>query len=209
MAPHWLLVPYLEGYSRITSHGVGVFTLSKYFFYATNPHCTNTFSSLPISAFSIAVIAFVLQLPKKANPKNLSIKQRISDLDVVGASILIPAIILALQWGGSTYPWNNSRIFGLFVGSVCLILLFVHSQIKLGERATLPVVFCLSAPSSRRPCFLVYLAAHSSCSYFTSRSTSRASKASPRRNPASPFSHSSCPTLSPSIVTGGLITTIG
>ncbi|KIM37698.1 hypothetical protein M413DRAFT_448229 [Hebeloma cylindrosporum] len=98
--------------------------------------------NLPVGAFSIVVIAFVLKIPQKANPKNLSIKERISDLDLIGASILIPAIIsliLALQWGGSTYPWNNSRIIGLFVCSGCLILLFVYSQIKLGERATLPI----------------------------------------------------------------------
>jgi hypothetical protein len=62
-------------------------------------------------------------------------------LDLIGASILIPAIIcllLPLQWGGSTYPWNSSRIIGLFVAAVCLTIVFVYSQIKLGDKGTLP-----------------------------------------------------------------------
>ena len=62
-------------------------------------------------------------------------------LDLIGASILIPAIIcllLPLQWGGSTYPWNSSRIVGLFVGAGCLTIVFVYSQIKLGDKGTLP-----------------------------------------------------------------------
>jgi len=99
-------------------------------------------SSLPVGAFSVVVIAFILKLPPKAVPKNLSFKERISDLDLIGASILVPAVVcilLALQWGGSTYPWNNSRIIGLFVGFGCLMLLFIYSQMKLGERATLPI----------------------------------------------------------------------
>jgi hypothetical protein len=33
----------------------------------------------------------------------------------------------------------DSRIIGLFVGFGCLIILFIYSQIKLGERATLPI----------------------------------------------------------------------
>jgi hypothetical protein len=66
---------------------------------------------------------------------------RIKELDLIGASILIPAIIcllLAVQWGGNTYSWRNSRIIGLFIGAGLLLILFVYSQIRLGEKATLP-----------------------------------------------------------------------
>ena len=53
----------------------------------------------------------------------------------------MPAIIcllLAFQWGGSTYAWNNSQIIGLFVGFGYLIILFIFTQLKLGNRTTLP-----------------------------------------------------------------------
>jgi hypothetical protein len=47
-------------------------------------------------------------------------------------------LLLALQWGGSTYPWNNSRIIGLFVGFAAMAILFVYVQYRLGDNGTLP-----------------------------------------------------------------------
>jgi hypothetical protein len=97
--------------------------------------------NLPIGGLSIGVILFFLRLPNKNDHSSESIISRIKQLDLIGASLLIPAIIcllLALQWGGNQYPWNNSRIIGLFVGFGLLVILFAASQIYLGERATLP-----------------------------------------------------------------------
>jgi hypothetical protein len=82
-----------------------------------------------------------LHIHRENNPDNLSIGQRILKLDLIGASILIPAVIcllLALQWGGTTYPWKSSKIIGLFVGFGLLISLFIFSQLKLGDKGTLP-----------------------------------------------------------------------
>ncbi|KAJ5260562.1 major facilitator superfamily domain-containing protein [Penicillium angulare] len=97
--------------------------------------------NLPIGALSIAVILFILKLPVKNEFAGSSILTRIRQLDLIGATLLIPAIIcllLALQWGGNKYPWGNSKIIGLFVGFGLMIILFVVSQIWLGEKATLP-----------------------------------------------------------------------
>lgn len=87
------------------------------------------------------VIAFILEIKRDDNPDHLPVRQRIMKLDLIGASILIPAIIcllLPLQWGGSIYPWNSPLIIGLFVGASCLTTVFVYSQIKLGDKGTLP-----------------------------------------------------------------------
>ncbi|KAB8074925.1 major facilitator superfamily domain-containing protein [Aspergillus leporis] len=97
--------------------------------------------NLPIGGISIAVIIFILRLPSKTEFSGTPILQRIKELDLIGASLLIPAIVcllLALQWGGNKYPWSNSRVIGLFVGFGLMIILFSISQIKLGDRATLP-----------------------------------------------------------------------
>lgn len=62
-------------------------------------------------------------------------------LDLIGASILIPAIIsllLPLQWGGSTYPWDSPQIIGLFTTAGALAIVFTYSQMKLGDKGTLP-----------------------------------------------------------------------
>lgn len=67
--------------------------------------------------------------------------QRILQLDLLGAALIIPTVVmllLALQWGGSTYAWNNSKIIGLFCGFGGLLIIFLYSQWKLGDKATLP-----------------------------------------------------------------------
>jgi hypothetical protein len=102
---------------------------------------SHNISSLPIGAFSALVIILWLRIPRLSDSNEQSIIERIQQLDLIGASIVIPAIVcllLALQWGGSMYPWNDSRIIGLFVGFGCLSGVFVFTQIKLGERATVP-----------------------------------------------------------------------
>lgn len=50
-------------------------------------------------------------------------------------------LLLALQWGGSTYAWKDSRIIGLFVGFGLMISIFAFSQIKLQDRGILPPRF--------------------------------------------------------------------
>ena len=97
--------------------------------------------SLPIGALSILVIVIFLHIKRENNPEGLTIPQRILKLDLIGASILVPAVVcllLALQWGGSTYAWNSSKIIGLFVGFAILALIFIASQLKLGDKGTLP-----------------------------------------------------------------------
>jgi hypothetical protein len=87
------------------------------------------------------MIIFWLPIPRPSDSNKKSVIERVRQLDLIGASIIIPAVvclILALQWGGSTYPWNDSRVIGLFVGFGCLSIVFALSQIKLGERATVP-----------------------------------------------------------------------
>lgn len=46
--------------------------------------------------------------------------------------------MLALQWGGHRYPWNSSRVIGLFVGFGLLTIVFAAIQFRLKERATIP-----------------------------------------------------------------------
>lgn len=85
----------------------------------------------------MVVVLLFLRLPIDDNVSAMPLMQRVKQLDLVGASLLIPAIIcliLALKWGGNIYPWNSSRIIGLFVGFGLLAILFAGSQIYSGER---------------------------------------------------------------------------
>ncbi|GES65959.1 MFS toxin efflux pump [Aspergillus terreus] len=97
--------------------------------------------NLPIGGISIAIVLFILRLPSNSDSATKPLLERIKQLDFIGASILIPAIIcllLALQWGGNQYPWNNSRIIGLFIGFGLMVIITIYTQIRLGDRATLP-----------------------------------------------------------------------
>ncbi|CBF73873.1 hypothetical protein AN8095.2 [Aspergillus nidulans FGSC A4] len=98
--------------------------------------------NLPIGGVSMAIVAFILQLPEQnLSSKATPLLDRIKQIDFIGAALLIPCIIcllLALQWGGNKYAWSNGRIIGLFVTFGVLAILTIFSQIKLGDRATLP-----------------------------------------------------------------------
>ncbi len=71
----------------------------------------------------------------------MKVIDKLKKIDFLGAFFLICAIVcllLALQWGGSTFAWNSSRIIGLLVGAGLLIIVFVALQFKLGDEATIP-----------------------------------------------------------------------
>lgn len=97
--------------------------------------------NLPIGAVAILFVIFILHIGRKNNPNNDGFFYRVQQIDLLGASILLPAIVmllLALQWGGSTYPWKDSRIIGLFIGFGATMILFVYVQYRLGDNGTMP-----------------------------------------------------------------------
>ncbi|KAH8895950.1 MFS general substrate transporter [Thozetella sp. PMI_491] len=61
--------------------------------------------------------------------------------DLFGALIIFPSIVcllLALQWGGVTYPWNNWRIILLICLFGLLFLVWAIRELRNGEKATVP-----------------------------------------------------------------------
>jgi hypothetical protein len=98
-------------------------------------------SSLPVGGFAIGLLAALLRLRETDVSVQLKFWQRILELDLVGAGLTVSAtvcLVLALQWGGSTYAWNDSRVIGLLVGAACLTIILVYSQLKLGDKGTFP-----------------------------------------------------------------------
>ena len=71
----------------------------------------------------------------------MTIKQKILEIDLVGALFLICSIVcllLALQWGGSKYPWKDSKVWGCLLGFGLMITIFILQQFRRGDRATIP-----------------------------------------------------------------------
>jgi hypothetical protein len=47
-------------------------------------------------------------------------------------------LLLALQWGGSTYPWKSGRVIALFVVFGVLTIAFIAVQAWKQEAGTVP-----------------------------------------------------------------------
>lgn len=63
-------------------------------------------------------------------------------LDPFGTVVFLPGIVcllLALQWGGTTYAWSNARIIVLFILAGILLSIFVVIQFRSGDNATVPI----------------------------------------------------------------------
>ncbi|PYI00169.1 MFS general substrate transporter [Aspergillus ellipticus CBS 707.79] len=98
--------------------------------------------NLPLGGITAVGILFLLQLPPKANTQRKSAIDTIKGLDPLGTLIFVPAIVcllLALQWGGVTYPWSNGRIIALFVVFGLALMVFIGLQAGLGQNATVPM----------------------------------------------------------------------
>jgi hypothetical protein len=86
----------------------------------------------------VVILVFILHL---APVKPVSLRQQIVQLDLFGTLVLLPGIVcflLALQWGGTTYPWNDARAIALFVLAGVLFLAFIGIQFWQQENATVP-----------------------------------------------------------------------
>ncbi|KAL6243104.1 hypothetical protein RBB50_010204 [Rhinocladiella similis] len=96
--------------------------------------------NLPIGGIAIAAVFFFFTNPERTHT-SLTFKEKVAQIDLLGAFFLICAIVcllLALQWGGTTYPWSNSKVWGCLLGFGLLISLFTGIQIWKGDLATLP-----------------------------------------------------------------------
>ncbi|OBT82996.1 hypothetical protein VE02_08508 [Pseudogymnoascus sp. 03VT05] len=96
--------------------------------------------NLPIGGVAMAVLAIVLKLPAPAAAET-SLKKKLWQLDPVGTICFIPGIcciLLALQWGGNQYPWDDGVVIALFVVGALLIIVFACVQIWLQDEATVP-----------------------------------------------------------------------
>lgn len=86
-------------------------------------------------------IVVFFKAPGKHVKKKLTLSQQLRALDLEGNALFIPGVVcllLALQWGGSKYPWNDGRIIALFVLFGVLIAAFIMIQIRKKDKAMVP-----------------------------------------------------------------------
>ncbi|KAJ7251081.1 major facilitator superfamily domain-containing protein [Mycena rebaudengoi] len=96
------------------------------------------FINLPLGAPTVLFIILFFQSPAKKEREG---SIRLKHFDPWGTLVFVPAIVcllLALQWGGSRYPWSSGRIVALLVIFSVFILIFIALQVLLQEDATVP-----------------------------------------------------------------------
>lgn len=96
--------------------------------------------NLPFGGMTALIIAFLFQAPRPVKDRS-GTRDQISQLDLPSLALFFPAIVcllLALQWGGSRYAWQNGRIIALFVLFGLFTSSFVAMQIYRGDKATVP-----------------------------------------------------------------------
>jgi MFS family permease len=99
------------------------------------------YMNLPIGAVSSVFLFFFLKVSDKKH-ESVPALEHITRLDPLGTFFFVPSmvcLILALQWGGSTYAWGSWRIILLLVLFGLTLIAFAIVQVKMPKTATIPV----------------------------------------------------------------------
>lgn len=97
--------------------------------------------NLPVGGVVLIILLLFFHPPKQAEATQ-PFWRRALDLDIPGNGILITAVamlLLALQWGGTKYPWKSLPIIGLLVGGGAESLLLVAWLKFRGSQALIPL----------------------------------------------------------------------
>jgi MFS family permease len=110
----------------------------------------------------ICAPVYLFMLPNKDPRPGVSFMDRAREMDYVGAVLTIGAFVsgvMAVSFGGITYPWNSGRIIGLFVCSGVLFILLGFQQVwtvftnksrrvfpvEFFKSRTILILFCMTA----------------------------------------------------------------
>lgn len=99
--------------------------------------------NLPIGGL-VAGILFLIHIPDRTTKPSTkrTFTSTYETLDISGFMILAPTtamLLLAIEWGGNTYPWHSAKIIGLLCGSAATCVLFVAWESKRGSTAMIPL----------------------------------------------------------------------
>ncbi|KAF5498083.1 Efflux pump roqT [Colletotrichum siamense] len=98
--------------------------------------------SIPVGIATLGLIQFSFKPPAQIiSGGNRKLSSKIKEFDIIGLSIFFACMVcllLALQWGGSEYPWSSGPMIALLVLFAVMLVAFVTSQIWKGDKAALP-----------------------------------------------------------------------
>ncbi|KAH8556632.1 major facilitator superfamily domain-containing protein [Umbelopsis sp. PMI_123] len=90
----------------------------------------------------VGFIALILTIISIEEPtRNTMSMQRLADIDLAGSaiwSIAIVCLVLALSWGGSTYPWSAPSVITLLCIAGVGIIIFAVWELKYAKQPIIP-----------------------------------------------------------------------
>lgn len=97
-------------------------------------------------ALAVTVVTFVFKPTTVVNTQ-LSIPHKLAKSGIFGVIILLAdmtCLVLTLQWGGSVYPWSDTRVWGLLLGFGLITILFISLQVRGKEEYVQTICFAIS-----------------------------------------------------------------
>ncbi|KAI9150667.1 MFS drug transporter [Paramyrothecium foliicola] len=93
--------------------------------------------NLPIGGVALAIMVFMLKMHNLRTPllKGLLAIDWLGSLLIVGGTLML---LLGLEFGGTSYPWQSPTIVCLIVFGICTIGLFVFYEAKVATYAVIP-----------------------------------------------------------------------
>lgn len=94
--------------------------------------------NLPIGGVAALLICFFFHAPQSATPAPAPLTERILQMDPVGTSLVIGALLcyqLAVQDGGQSRAWSSGAVVGMLAGFAAMVVAFAAWETRQGERA--------------------------------------------------------------------------
>ncbi|KAI1432072.1 MFS toxin efflux pump [Xylaria sp. CBS 124048] len=101
----------------------------------------NFWLNLPVGGVTILILVVLFKNSKNQKVPEGSFISKLKKLNLFALSIFtgsIVSLLLALEWGGSTYRWNSPRIIALLVVAVVTFVGFITFEVLREDRATIP-----------------------------------------------------------------------
>lgn len=100
--------------------------------------------NLPIGAV-VSIFLLAIKIPDRIDRTSTEKRTTLSILlkfDIVGFFLFAPSaimLLMALEWGGTEYPWNSATVIGLFCGAGGTFILFLAWEYRAGDSAMIPL----------------------------------------------------------------------
>lgn len=96
--------------------------------------------NLPIGGLAAGIILLFYRAPPPLPFLDAPLKEKVLQMDLGGTLLLLSALVcyvLALQWGGISLPWSDSKVVGTLVGFALLLIVYGIVQWIQKERAAM------------------------------------------------------------------------